>query len=490
MSTPLPTSAVLLAKSVVGAGTAALPAVFAALGVPLATTLLTALTAASALSTEVVLRAMRATRTTCYVSAVRASGRHGRAGAVLLDGAALAFGWGMLVVYCGMVADQGVALCGGESGSGGSGGGFEGGSGGHPHHPPSILCHRSVAIPALAAFIFLPLSLARSLADSAAAAWAGAAAVGAWAAIGVGLVAWAGLRGGGSALHALPASPDPARLAALAGWASQSSSPSPPPAWAVAKGAATAGGLVTSAMVLQLTAPCVAAELADRTPAREAALVRWALALCGGAYLAVALPALALLGPGVRGDVLDGWTAAALAPAVGGGGSGSGAGHSPPLGAVLAAAGVRAAFAAALATMFPLMMWPTREAAGRLWGAVCGGGGGGGEAAGEAAEPLLAEEGGVVDGEGGGDEQPPPPSSPSPLSSRAAWFTSTAVLTFSAAATAVAARDAAAALGVIGSGAGAVCAFFVPAGLAVAGGAPLVGAGLAAVGLGMVGAVL
>jgi len=486
--TSLPTSAVLLAKSVVGAATASIPAILAALGAPAGSALLVALSAASAASTGVVLASIRATSAPSYQAAVLII--LGPATASLLDAASLLFGWGMLVVYCGMVADTlvgpGGLVCGAGGGSGVAG----------------ALCSRAAAIPALAALAFLPLSLAHSLADSAAAAWAGAVAVLAWAGIGVGAVGWAAATGG--RLFRLPLVPDTRRLAVLGGWGDGTGggrgggAPSSPPPWRLVKGCATAAGVITSALVTQLTAPPVAFELAlPHTPRRDGLLVWTALSACVLAYLAVALPALALLGPaGVAGDVLDGWTPAALAPALGSGGHGHGHAHPPALAPMLAAAGVRAAFAAALMTMFPLMMWPTREAAGRLWvggsgawarwrggaggGAGEGGGGGGGGA------PLLEEGGG---GAGG----PPPPSrlldAGGHLTGRP-FFLATLALTASAAAVAVSVPDAAAALAVVGAGAGAIVAFFLPAALCAASGNAAGAAGLALIGCSMVGAVV
>jgi len=486
--TSLPTSAVLLAKSVVGAATASIPAILAALGAPAGSALLVALSAASAASTGVVLASIRATSAPSYQAAVLII--LGPATASLLDAASLLFGWGMLVVYCGMVADTlvgpGGLVCGAGGGSGVAG----------------ALCSRAAAIPALAALAFLPLSLAHSLADSAAAAWAGAVAVLAWAGIGVGAVGWAAATGG--RLFRLPLVPDTRRLAVLGGWGDGTGggrgggAPSSPPPWRLVKGCATAAGVITSALVTQLTAPPVAFELAlPHTPRRDGLLVWTALSACVLAYLAVALPALALLGPaGVAGDVLDGWTPAALAPALGSGGHGHGHAHPPALAPMLAAAGVRAAFAAALMTMFPLMMWPTREAAGRLgvggsgawarWRGGAGGGAGEGGGGGGGGAPLLEEGGG---GAGG----PPPPSrlldAGGHLTGRP-FFLATLALTASAAAVAVSVPDAAAALAVVGAGAGAIVAFFLPAALCAASGNAAGAAGLALIGCSMVGAVV
>ena len=497
--TSLPSAVVLLAKSVVGAATASIPAMLAALGAPAGAALVTALAAASAASTGVVLASMRATGAPSYQAATLAV--LGPGVAALLDAASALFGWGMLVVYCGMVADTLVGraglVCGGGGGEGAAAAAAVAAAGAWP----GWLCTRAAAAPALAALVFMPLSLAPSLADSAGAAWAGAAAVAVWAGIGVGAVAWAAATGG--RLWALPLWPDGPRLAALGGWGG---GPVPPPAWRLAKGAATAAGVVTSALVTQLTAPPVAAGLAPGPrpqAATHARLVWAALAACVVAYLAVALPALALLGPaGVRDDVLEGWTPAALAPALGwaggrGGGGGGGPGSDPDLIpsalAAWAAGGVRAAFAGALATMFPLMMWPTREAVGRLWAGGAGAVGAWrgrrrrGEGDGEA--PLLVEGGGEA-----GEEGAPPP--PPPLLDAAGrltgrpFFVATAVLTASSAAVAVAVPDAAAALAVVGAGAGAVVAFFIPAALCGAAGNAAGAAGLALVGCSMVGAVV
>ncbi len=76
------------------------------------------------------------------------------------------------------------------------------------------------------------------------------------------------------------------------------------------------------------------------------------------------------------------------------------------------------------------------------------------------------------------------------MSRPGAFLTTTAALTLSAAAVAVAVPDAAASLALVGGGAGALVAFFIPAALCWAGGNAAGAAGLALVGCFMLGAVV
>ena len=494
---------------------------------------------------------------------------------VALEASGTAFSFGLLCVYNIVVADLAV---GGERGSG-NGGGSSGSGGGLLCPFPllggkgkELFCSRPRFSLLLNALVLVPLSLRPAARDSKVPSAIGIASLLAWTTATMALCFCAWL---GGTLSAPSAVPDWAEIAADSGggeggrgggsggrslgslsWrgsgASASASaaaaagapPPPPPAplpplpppppslLACLVGLARAAGLPTSGLVCQLTAPFIVGEVNRRSPREAALIVREAGVLSAAVYALLGIGAGALFGSGeVEANVLSNWRPEALAAAVpwlfggggrsGGGGEGGGEGGirgqpSPPLAAArLLSALVRGAVAASLITMYPLLMFPCRDGALRLWGRLFWKEEEEKESEEEEAEAeqrLLSEEEGR-EGEGDEDDDdeggagrrrtaaapaasaaaaaPAASTSHSSSSSSFSHAASTLLLASAAALAALSSGDSAFdVLRLTGATAGAVVSYILPAALALASGRRRRGAVVLAAALAAVGAVM
>ena len=547
---------ILLSKSVVGASAVAFPRYFAVLGWPLALATLLALAAATVASTEVVLGAMHDSRSGSYAGAVKATleegkarsesedeggggrgrgrGRSGSRGftrflsrsslpSLALEVSGTSFSFGLLCVYNIVVADISVGERRADIGGGGGGGG--GGllcpllplaAAGGDKTPPSFssfFCSRPRFSFLLNALVLVPLSLRRAARDSKVPSAVGILSLLAWAAATAALCCCAWL---GGTLRAPAAVPDWGAIAAAPPLPPPSPAPAPAPPpppglFACVVGLAREAGLPTSGLVCQLTAPFVVGGLNQASPREAALVVREAGLLSAAVYALLGLGANALFGSdAIEANVLSNWRPEALAAAVPwlfGGGGESVLSSQPRAAARVLSGLVRLSVAASLVTMYPLLMFPCRDGALRLWTRLLRKDEGEKEeeehAGGEAEQRLLADEG--ERGEGGEERTtptaatgetaaaaaaaaamtrtafPPPPSA----SSHAA---ATLLLASGAALASLSSGDSAFdVLRLTGATAGAAVSYELPALMALARGRRAVAAVLAAVGAVMIG---
>ncbi|KAK9831399.1 hypothetical protein WJX81_001186 [Elliptochloris bilobata] len=312
---------VILAKTILGAGMAALPRAYALLGLGLATVFILVVAYLTYFSIQGMVRASLKTGKRTYPDVVRAL--LGRPGGIMLEISIVLRCFGLLLVYEIVTGD---ILAGGGKGYLGLLCDALGADGGWCANRPLILGIMTLAV-------FAPLVSLRNLTSTAWSSYLGLAAVVIWAGVTLALVGAAAAHG---ALRPMGWAPD---------WALFGSS-----ALEYAAQVFAVVPILATAYTCQMTVMFVAADLTPFSEERMALVNLWAVVLCTVLFLTVAIGSYALFGDDVQADVLVNLTLGHVRALVG-----SGAG-------VVLYAAVRVSFLLSIISIFPMQMWPLRQA--------------------------------------------------------------------------------------------------------------------------------
>lgn len=317
---------VILAKATIGAGLAALPLTDAMLGWPLATIFLLAMAYATQYTLKVLIRFTNREGTASYTEVVHKS--VGRSAGMVLEAAVAAFGLGMMLVYIVISGDMLV-------GKPGYKGLLCSYLGDHAHL--QWTCNRTIVTGLVTIVVLAPLVSFRRMESSRVSSWIGMAALAIWAMGTLTLVIAGAFRG---ILQPLRLVPDRKLLGSSA--------------WQLMANLIGIIPVFTTAFSIQATAPFVLAELRPSTQKAKVSAGLYSLVVTSVVFLLIALGSYAVFGEGVQSDVLHNFTPENLEPFLG-----------SDIGTVLFIM-VRLSFLVSVLSLFPLMMFPSRDGLLRL----------------------------------------------------------------------------------------------------------------------------
>jgi amino acid permease len=316
---------VILSKTIVGAGSAALPRAFVLLGLLLAGGFLLLMGYMTHWSIEALTLGTVVTGHMSYPEVVRQL--CGRGGSLLLQLSLVFRCAGLMIVYVIITAD---ILAGHED-------------------APGLVCDLLGAKPSgwcgsrqlLAAVVAVccmaPLITPKRLASTAITSWIGLVSVGTWAVVTLGLAVAAAVQGKASMPRLLP------DFEAFSGGAAQ-----------VATQLVAVIPILATAYTCQMTVHHIMRDLVPFSVRRMGRVSASAVTVCTVLFLTVAVGSQLAFGPGVPADVLTQFNAAKLEPLVG-----------PALARLLYIL-VRTGFLLSIITIFPMQMAPYRESLSRL----------------------------------------------------------------------------------------------------------------------------
>lgn len=326
MRTNLIISVVILSKTIVGAGMAALPRAFALLGLAAASCLLLLMGWFTHFTNDTLARGTLRTGHMSYPGVAQAL--LGRPASALLELCLVFRCAGLMLVYMIVTAD---ILAGSDRFSG-------------------LLCDligslpwcgwcssRPLAVALVIFFVLVPLVSFKRLKSTALSSWIGMFAVACWSLSTIILVIAAVATGQVQHVHFWP------DLALLG-----------PSTWQRVTQVFAVLPILATAYTCQMTVHFVYRDLTPFNLPRAARVSSWAVSVCSAMFLIVAIGSYAVFGQDVPADVLQTYTPAVMSPLIG------------RLPAVVMYVAVRLSFLASVITLFPMQMWPYRESFTRL----------------------------------------------------------------------------------------------------------------------------